>query len=353
MIAEAIVSDETSARYRPGAVSRFLAWADTLPGHGWWVYPGFLLGLIAYGHAVLWLSGSLAFPTLLPAGTVGVVYGPFALGALAYLNGVAVRSIARFWPATGWPDADRPGWTYRFVTTPGGYGWICLAIGVVVGIGAFFGSPLGVLGPAAASPMVVLVAAAPSLLFGYGMLPAAVIQIARQLRLVDRIHREARAIDPFDRVPVYAFSAFTARAGLVFLAIAYYSFTVNGAFQAGNAVSIAVIGVVVLVSVACFVVPLWGIHDRLGREKEALLREVEVRLSTLGSEMYRRVDAGQFDGTKVVGEGIAGVSVLRERIVRLPTWPWPPQLFRGFISALLLPVIVYLVSRLIGGHIGA
>jgi len=350
--AEAALADSSSARDRPGAVSRFLAWAGTLPGHGWWVYPALLLGLIAYGHAVLWLSGSLPFPTLLAAGTIGVVYGPFALGALAYLNSVAVRSIARFWPATGWPDADRPGWTDRFITTPGGYGWICLVIGVVVGFGAFLGSPLGVLAPASASPAVVLLAAAPSLLFGYGMLPAAVIQIVRQLRLVDRIHREARAIDPFDRVPVYAFSAFTARAGLVFLAIAYYSFTVNGAFQAGNAVSLAVLGVVVVVSVACFVVPLWGIHDRLGREKELLLREVEGRLARLGEEVYRRIDAGQFDGTKVVSEAIAGVGTLRERVVRLPTWPWPPNLLRGFISALLLPVVVYIVTRAIGGRIG-
>ncbi|HYM84005.1 MAG TPA: hypothetical protein VEY67_07635, partial [Candidatus Dormibacteraeota bacterium] len=104
---------------------------------------------------------------------------------------------------------------------------------------------------------------------------------------------------------------------------------------------------------ACFVLPLWGIHERLGHEKELLLREVEGRLSRLGTEMYRRVDAGDFDSTKVVSEALAGVTGLRERIVRLPTWPWPPQLLRGFLTTLLLPVVVYLLSRVIGTRLGA
>ena len=334
-------------------VSRFLAWVDTLPGHGWWVYPGLAIALVVEGHTVLWSSGALPFGTFLPAGLIGVFYGPFALGALAYLNGVAVRSIAAFWPATGWPDSDRPAWTQRFLTTPAGLGWVCLAIGVVLGVGSYLSSPVGALGAATVSPAIIFVAAAPSLVFGYGMLPAAIIQIVRQLRLVVRIHRDAAHIDPFDRVPVYAFSAFTARCGLIFLVIDTYSLTVNGTYQEGNAISLGVIGAGLVVALACFVLPLWGIHDRLGREKEALLREVEGRMNTLGTEMYRRIDAGQFDGTKVVSEALGGVGALRERIVRLPTWPWPPQLFRGFISALLLPVIVYLISRLIGGQIGA
>ena len=46
------------------------------------------------------------------------------------------------------------------------------------------------------------------------------------------------------------------------------------------------------------------------------------------------------------------VTALRERVVHLPTWPWSPQVLRGFLSALLLPVIVYLITRLISDNIG-
>jgi hypothetical protein len=68
--------------------------------------------------------------------------------------------------------------------------------------------------------------------------------------------------------------------------------------------------------------------------------------------MNRRVDEGQFDGTKAISDSISGVATLRDRIHRLPTWPWPPNVLRGLLSALLLPVIVYIASRLIGGHVG-
>lgn len=347
------VSEPTAAPYPAGAVSRFLAWVDGLAWHGWWVFPAIAAILLGWGHAVLWLSGQLAFPSIEPTIAVGVAYGPYSLAAIAYINRVAARAIAEFWPATGWPEADRPGWTYRFVTTPRGYGWLSLLIGAPVAIGAFLQAPLTVVASGPTNRIVLLIAYLPVLLSGYSMLPAAIIHVGRQLRLVARIHREALAIDPFDRGPVYAFSRLTAQAGLVFLIAAYYSLTVNGSFQAGNIVSLAGVAATIVLGVACFFVPLWGIHGRLGLEKDQLLRQLDRRVATLGAEMYRRIDAGQFDATKAITDGLAGMVTLRERITRLPTWPWPPQVFRGFLSALLLPVVVYLVSRVIAAQIGA
>ncbi|TAK01420.1 MAG: hypothetical protein EPO36_05155 [Chloroflexota bacterium] len=346
------MSEPTANPYPAGAVSRFVAWVDGLPWHGWWVYPGIVAVLFLWGHGVLWASGVLPFGAIDPLIAVGVAYGPFTLAALAYLNGVAARAIAAFWPATGWPEAERAAWTYRFVTTPGGYGWWCLVFGVVVAIGAYVGAPPSLPEARDANRALIPIAYLPTLLMGYSMLPAALVHAWRQLRLVARIHREARAIDPFDRGPVYAFSRLTAQAGLVFLVVAYYSLTVNGSFQAGNLVSLASIGLAIVLGVACFVVPLWGIHGRLGDEKERLQREVEARISRLGAEMYARIDAGQFEATKTITDTLAGTVTLRERISRLPTWPWPPQVVSGFISALLLPVIVFLVTRVLSSQIG-
>lgn len=347
------VSEPTAAAYPPGAVSRFLAWVDRLPGHGWWVFPSIVLGLFVWAHAVLWAAGLRPVGSIDPTVAVGVAYGPFALAALAYNNRVAERAIVAFWPATGWPDAERPGWTYRFVTTPAGYGWASLAIGVVLAVGSYLGAPSTVLGPGDVNRVPVILAYLPMLLFGYTMLPAAGVHIGRQLHLVTRIHHEAQAVDPFDRVPLYAFSRLTAQTGLVFLVVATYSLTVNGSFQAGNILSLGSTGAALVIGVLCFFVPLWGMHGRLVDEKDALLRDVDRRVTRLGAEMYARIDAGQFDATKVVSDGLAGMVTLRDRINRLPTWPWPPQVFRGFLSALMLPVIVYLVSRIIAGRIGA
>jgi hypothetical protein len=68
--------------------------------------------------------------------------------------------------------------------------------------------------------------------------------------------------------------------------------------------------------------------------------------------MYRRIDAGEFDGTKVMSDALAAVAPLRDRIQRLPTWPWPPQLLRGFVSALVLPLVIYVLTRLVSTSLG-
>jgi hypothetical protein len=134
--------------------------------------------------------------------------------------------------------------------------------------------------------------------------------------------------------------------------VGYYSLTVNGAFSAGNLLAVAALAASIVVGIGTFVIPLWGIHERLVDEKEILVRGVDERVSRIATEMYRRIDAGEFDGSKVVSDALAGVTTLRDRIQRLPTWPWPPQLLRGFVSALILPLLIFVLTRLVSTRFG-
>jgi hypothetical protein len=193
----------------------------------------------------------------------------------------------------------------------------------------------------------VFVAYLPSFLAGYGLAAVGGLITVRWLLLVSRIHREATAVDILDRVPIYAFSRLTFVVGISYLAGAYYSLTVNAASQAGNLASIGSIVATILVASALFVVPMWGIHGRLAKEKEELLREVERRANALTEELFARIDAGKYDETAVINSSLTGVTALRERYERLPTWPWPPQVLRGFVSALLVPLVIFILTRVI------
>jgi hypothetical protein len=322
-----------------------------LPGHGWWVFPALGVLLFGYAHAIVWATGRVPFGVIEPVIAVGVVYGPFLLAILAGANFVSKRSLVAFWPATGWPEDDRPGWAAAFVITPGPWGWVSLAIGVPLAIGSFLSAPTELLGEGS-DRLVLLVAYLPALILGYSMAPAAFVHTLRQLRLVARIHREATRIDPFDRGPMYAFSRLTVLTGLGYVLVGYYSLTVNGAFSAGNLLAVAALAASIVVGIATFVLPLWGIHERLADEKAILVRGVEDRVGRIGTEMYRRIDAGEFDGSKVMSDALAGMTTLRDRIQRLPTWPWPPQLLRGFVSALVLPLVIYVLTRLVSTSFG-
>jgi hypothetical protein len=344
---------EVAPPVEPGALSRFYAWCARLPWGGWWLFPLLAGVLLLWSHGILWLTGSLAVGSLDPTLTIGVVYGPYGLGVIAYLNRVAGQALETFWPATGWPAQYRPGWSQAFTTVRAGIELPSLALGILVAAAAFLSAPESVVGSDGSSRLAYAIALAPIAILGYAVTFLAIAHTFRQLRLVARIHRQARAIDPFDRGPIYAFSRFTVQIGLAFLVSAYYTMVVNSAFQSGNQVGLAVLAFITALGVACFILPLWGIHSRLVGEKEALLAGVEDRVGTLAVELYRRIDSGEFDGTKVINEAIAAAGALRGRIERLPTWPWRPQLLSGFLSALLVPVAVYLLSRLIGAQIGA
>lgn len=334
--------------FRPGPISSILAWAARLPGEGWWLFIPFAAALFAWGQVIEWAAGRV------PVGTIDLnllvlgPYGPWVLLGLALGLRIAHRALESFWPATGWPDSERAGWARRFAGAPFWPEVIALLAGSVAGVASLVVAidSLGGTGPYRDA---MLVAYLPQFIAGYGMSAVGGLITVRWLLLVSQIHREATAIDILDRVPIYAFSRLTFVVGISYLVVAYYSLTVNAASQAGNLASLGSIGATILVAAASFVVPMWGIHGRLVREKEALLRDAERRASALAVELYARIDAGKFDETAAINSSLTGVGALRDRIARLPTWPWQPQVLRGFVSALLLPLVIFILTRVISG----
>jgi len=170
-------------------------------------------------------------------------------------------------------------------------------------------------------------------------------QTIRQLPQVGALHRDATAIDLYDTGPIHAFSRLTVQIGLGYVFVAYFTLIANATFQLGNAISLAALAGGIIIGVACFIVPLWGIHGRLTDTKAELVRGVNARAEALQSELYRRVDTSDLAGVADVSDALAGIRATREEIGRLPTWPWPREVLRGFVSAVLLPVVVFLITR--------
>lgn len=337
---------------RPGVLSRFIARVDRLPFHGWWVFPLLWLVLFGWSHAVLWGTSQLPLGEVQPFLTASAFYAPYLLAAMAVITRAAERALTSFWPATGLPEEARDGWRSRFVNSPTGLGLPALIIGLAVATIGFVSASPASLGWSG-DRLLFFVAYLPGAWIGYAMVPLLIGHTLHQLRQVAREHHAATAIDPFDREPLYAFSSVTALNGLAYVLMVYFTVVFNAGFQQGNAVSLVMVVAVFVTGILCFVLPLWGIHDRLVDEKAVLMREVESRLGVLGAEMYRRIDAGEFDGTKPISEALAGMGEVRRRIADIPTWPWRPQVLSGFLSALIVPIVVYLATRAIATQLGA
>jgi len=340
-----------SAPFRPGPVSRLLAWLAGRPGAGLAFVLGSFVAFLVWGTAVEWLSGRIPPGTLDPNLVPGLGYAPYSLGALILGRRIGLRALDDFWPATGWPESARPEWAYRLANAPARSEWAALAIGFLGGVAALASAPPTVLGPEPGR-VFTYIAFIPGYFAGYTISGVAFLWAARWIYLVAGIHRGARAIDPFDRTPIYAFSRLTVFLGIAFVFLAYYSFTVNVQNQIGNVPSLTFIGATIVLGIVTFIAPLWGIHGRLVTEKDRLALDVERRVNRLATEIYGRIDAGSFEATTPLNGSLAGLITLRDRIAHLPTWPWPPNVLRGFLTALLLPIAVFVAGHVITTLIG-
>jgi len=348
---EASLSPATTIeRYAPSSINRVFAAIERLPLGGWWIYPLMFVVLVAYYQVALWITGVRPVGSVTLDGIAGFVYGPYSLAALDVIVRVARTSIATFRPATGLSESDYDLRRYELVTIPSGRVWIAIAVGALVGVGTILYSPAGATTAYGESLSQVLTVVGPSAVFGYAMFAVAVYETLRILRQVDRLHREATALDLYDAGPLYAFSRLTVLIGIAYVFAGYYGLVANAAYQ-GSVLAISIVALSILLGVACFIVPLWGIHGRLTSEKDALMRGANLRAHTLQKELFHRVDGSTLSGVKDVTDALAGVHLTRDQIVKLPTWPWPPQVLRGFISAILLPVIVFILTRYVGAQL--
>ena len=180
------------------------------------------------------------------------------------------------------------------------------------------------------------------------------MQVIRQGRTVDRIHRTTTRLNIFRRDPVYAFSALTLRAALGLLLFAYsypLSVTYLG-LPPLSAFDVATLGAAIAISLAIFILPLYRMHRRLGDEKQRLLLDADERYSLLVDRFNGQLDKGKFTDLESTGRAIATLTTQRDSLAKVSTWPWRPETLRSLLSTIAAPIILYLASRLLGRLIG-
>jgi hypothetical protein len=110
-----------------------------------------------------------------------------------------------------------------------------------------------------------------------------------------------------------------------------------------------VLGLVSTVGLAVptFAWPLWGVHELLEHEKGRRLSAVQQRLEAVLGELQRRVDTGELPGVSDLKNALDGLVAGQAALEKIPTWPWPPGTLRNLGAALLLPLILWIITRLL------
>ncbi len=120
---------------------------------------------------------------------------------------------------------------------------------------------------------------------------------------------------------------------------------------ASTPVLVMLMGQVVL-TLAAFVLPLWIAHQRLVGEKQRLLAEVNQRVEALLSQLHQFLDENKLSDVGQLNEAVSGLIVEREVLNKIPTWPWRAGTLSGFLTATLLPIVLFLIQVVLGRILG-
>ncbi len=274
-----------------------------------------------------------------------------------YLNTTARRALEGFRPALHIGDDEYRKLHYRLTITPSGSGGVAGVIGAAIGLLSFLSSPLGY-GVTPETSLVTDVLAAFYAMLTMALLAVFTYHTLRQLRLVASVHRMAKHINLFQLAPVYSFSTLTSRTGIAiilsisagYIFLSYVAARVSAAIF--SPVDVLVMVFMFLVALGCFALPLNSMHDRLSNEKTHVLAEVNRRLEATINTVHERLDNGEFHTMDQMEKALANLITERKVLTEVSTWPWRPGTLRGFLSALALPVILYLITGMLGRLLG-
>jgi len=74
--------------------------------------------------------------------------------------------------------------------------------------------------------------------------------------------------------------------------------------------------------------------------------------SALVGRFNRQLDKGRLADLDATGKAIAALAAQRETFSKISAWPWRPEALRSLLSTMAAPIILYLISRLLGRFFG-
>lgn len=331
--------------YAPSWADRLTGRLERLPGPFWAAYAVAALALNLLNASLEWRNGSYPVGTFDLLQVVVISTGIGYLALIHYLDLAAERALVRFRPMFDGEQGNLEELRYRLTTMPARSVWYVSAAGVPYGIAVGYAIYRGWVLPDVAafeSPttswlnwIVIIFANMMMVLFIYHTI--------YQLRIVNHIYLTCTRIDIFHLTPLYAFAGLAGRTALGWLGIDYI-WLIAMPSGAPDSLMLTNIVVVALLGLVVFVWPLVGIHRLLQEEKIRHQVAVHRRVQAGMDELHRRVDAQRFDDVVPLTELMTGLKQELDILEQIPTWPWQPELFRTVLTAVLLPILLWLVT---------
>jgi hypothetical protein len=340
------VSSPSPLPYPPSWLDRLCGWIEKLPGPSWFAY---LLGFAAFGlviNAVFWIDGSASVGAFDPFNTTFAIFAIYWPALYHYLTYAGHHALRTYRPLLEASDEEFARIDYVLRTLPRSVGLMSIPLGLAI---AAIQGPGEELSFGGIVPNTVLPSVGDFVItwFMASAFLCLLIRSIRQLRMVGKLHMRAKNLDLLELSPAHAFSGLTARTGMgvILLLIVAYA---TDPLSFGSAADIFLTVMTLLAAIGIFVLPIMGIQNRLEEEKERVLHRTNLSLQAVRERMHDHVTQGNYKEMGDTEHALEALIHERELIQSVSTWPWDPRTVRGFASALLLPIFLWLITQLLG-----
>lgn len=350
---------EQSARpYRPSWIDFVLTRLRRLPFPPLVFFALVFIVLLVILHIPLWLDGSVAAGTFVPAFAVDVLWIPFGLGYIYFLEVAAKRSIAQFRPAL--PEVEERAYeeiAYRFTTLPAWPTLVLTIIGVAFGVSEGLRIPFPFTGDLTHVFRIIFLLLSS---FGYAFLPLFFYTAIRHLVQIHNLFGRVQKVNLFNLQPLYGLAGVAMMVGGFFvfaalmnvLSIELYNRQIYQNVQAadGGEVQLVLSVTVALLALAALILPLYGIHNKIEDEKRRVLAELGEQVDELRNDLQTDIRAKTFENIQGLERGINALFNMRSNVTLIPAWPWKPGALRAFFSTIGLPLFIWLMQRVLSQY---
>ncbi len=333
----------TEARpYQPSWVDATIDWVSSLKIPPVLFYVLLYLVSVFVINLTLWLEGYQDWWVWHNYVFFDVIWLPLALGYIHFMERVARRSIEDIRPVLGLSASEFDAVRYRFVTLPFWPVLIITLLGLSVGLYFSFQSR------SLDMPSTVLWSFISSQ--GYTFLPLWLYVAYRHVSQIDSLYKRVTKLNLFNLQPLYGLARVAMVVGIFLLLVVNINFfneTYYGSITQTPETTYQITVAGIAAAVAVFVIPVLGIHRKIEKDKNTLLAENAEQINSLRNEIQKDMEGRNFKNIDGLEKGLSALLKVRESVGAIPTWPWSPGTFRSFASAIVLPIIVWLLQRIL------
>jgi hypothetical protein len=295
---------------------------------------------------VVWIEGALSFGAIniAQAYLAGVI--AFMLALIHYLDKRAGMTLVTMRPALQTSDRKFHRLSYRLTTLPARTTLLAsLATLIFVFLSEAIGEPYRL------DALQAFPVSANFLRFVYlacwWIFGALLYHTVHQLRVINLIYTRYTRVDLLRVKPLYGFSTIAALTAGSLAMIAYGWLLANPWIDRSDPLVFIPMVVLILSAVVTFIWPQLGIHTLQVAEKERMLDEANLRLEAMISELHQQVDSREFSGMEDLNMAMASLEIELNTLRKTPTWPWEPEVLQVLITALALPLGLWLIQLIL------